>query len=242
MASTPQPQHRICIDDECLVVDNTTFDAPTSLKSLRHIFGAETRHEIQPTGDDHVWIWDHLGIVAFGKVPDTIHGIRVYFFPEQDGPRSPQNAFAGSLVVGGVSRNPQEPLNSFLHRLQSDKSGGRLRRDGSSKYKDAELTKWTARDDNNLAAGGIDLWDTDSRIASWVAYYFPTRSRAPEEAVSGPHGRSGQRSSPIRTDRSPGSVARDETVRVFVRWFWRGGWRLFLLIIIVLILWAFFSR
>lgn len=228
-----QPPHRICIDDECLVVDNTTFDAPTSLKSLRQIFGAETRKETQPAGegDDHTWIWDHLGIAAFGESADRLHGLRVYFFPEQHSPHSPRNAFAGSLVVGGVSRNSQEALDGFLRRLQTDKAGRRFRHCDSSKHKEVELTKWTARDDNNLAAGGIDLWDTDSRIASWVAYYFRAGSRPPEQAVTvGPR------------SRSPGSVASDETLRVFIRWFWRSGWRLFLLIITLLILWAYLSR
>jgi len=89
----------------------------------------------------------------------------------------------------------------------------------------------------------------DGTLEIAIMYYFPTylpQDLEDEQTVSKSTNAQAETPSPAKSpmffESSASRVAQAETIRIFVRWFWRSGWRLLLLLIVGLVIWAYLSR
>ena len=232
-----------------LSLNGQTFSSRPKASQISQLLGEQPRilpaDEQRPDPKRRFLLWDAAGITSVGTVDETditLHEL-IFTLDHHPSKRAPQSHYSGQLAVLGVARRPNESGRSFLDRVRHERSGTELQCDDREALEFWTTDPSTAQQQrfgriHVMRSGHASLADGHPDDV-WLYFIFPTPSDTPSPVSHSP---AAQQQSPVFFESSSGRVAQAETIRIFVRWFWRSGWRLILLFIIGLLIWAYLSR
>jgi hypothetical protein len=202
----------------------------------------------------YIWNWPTLGLCAASSDPRYVERLHIMMAPSQSESANGWEAFRGTLVVGGVSRYPGQSGDSFCDTIRRNKTGLPLAPASESHgtFANYETSPNPKKHSVCRIACELNLRPPESSgsVFDRIVFHFanPSLPLPPSKLpATAPHPTnqrmpSGDASSPIYVDRTVRSVTRDETVRVFVRWFWRTGWKIAFFVVVIILflcLWAY---
>lgn len=248
--------HSIVIAETHVEICGHSFTYAPTIDELANILGHN--HRTMKFEANVEWMWDDIGVAAisrgcrFDRPDPHQHTVSYVLFVLRTNPGDkvgPRKPLSGKITVFGESWIPNDDPHRFIGAVlnSSQHLGIHPRLDMQPDWRGINHATQELR-----GKGQVFILDPstdpsvprDSPHEVSIIYAFPRlRPEAPDPPTLALPQQTSASPSALHTAAAPGPVtirrdaleiAKDETIREWTRWFWRGGWKFFVVCAILL--------